>query len=47
VSALGIAAQRPDRLLVGAGRPAETEVDAAGIERRQRAEMLRDDQRGE
>ncbi len=40
------AAHRPHRHLVGAGRPAEAEIDAAGKERFERAELLGDDQRG-
>ena len=39
------AAQRPRGALVGARRAAEAEIDAAGIERLQGAELLGDDQR--
>ena len=40
-----VAAHRISRCLVGAGRAAEPEVDAAGEERFQRPELLGDDQR--
>ena len=40
-----VAAQRPRGHHVGAGRAAEPEIDAAGMKRRQRAELLGDDQR--
>ncbi|CAD5295455.1 conserved hypothetical protein [Bosea sp. 62] len=39
---VGLAPQRAPGALVGAGRTAEPEVDAAGIERLQRAELLGD-----
>ncbi len=39
------AAQRPRGALVGAGRAAEAEIDAAGIQRVERAELLGDHQR--
>ena len=45
---LGLAAtvaQRLQYVAVAAGRPAEAEIDAAGIERGQRAELLGDDER--
>ncbi len=40
-----IAAQRPRGQHVGAGRAAEAKVDAAGMERGERAELLGNDQR--
>jgi hypothetical protein len=39
------ATQRAHRQLVGAGRPAEPEIDPAGVQPRQRPELLGDDQR--
>jgi hypothetical protein len=45
VSALGVAAKRADRQLVGAGRAAEAEIDPPGIERLERAELLGDHER--
>ena len=41
----GVAAQGAQRLLVGPRRAAEAEIDAAGIERFQRAELFGDDDR--
>jgi hypothetical protein len=41
----GIAPQRAHRRLVGAGRAAEPEVDPVRVQRRERAELLRDHQR--
>ena len=40
-----VAPQRPRRRLVRARRAAQAEIDAIRIERRQRPELLRDDQR--
>ena len=39
------AAKRRQRLLVGAGRAAEAQIDASGKQRRQRAELFGDDVR--
>ena len=46
VGAQQVSAQRAGRDLVGARRPAETEIDPAGIQRLERAELLGDDERG-
>ena len=40
-----VAPHRAGRDLIGARRPAEAEVDPPGMQRRQRAELLGDDQR--
>ena len=45
VGAARVAAQRAHRQLVGARRAAEAEVDAAGVERLERAELLGDHER--
>ena len=45
VAARQVAAQRAHRQPVGAGRAAQAEVDAAGVQRGQGAELLGDDQR--
>ena len=45
VGRMMVAAQRTHRGLVGARRPAEPQVDASGVQRLERAELLGDDQR--
>ena len=45
VGAGRVAAERVHRQLVGARRPAEAEVDAAGVQRLERAELLGDHDR--
>ena len=45
VRRVGVATQRPQRVLVGAGRAAEAEVDPARVQRRERAELLGDRER--
>jgi hypothetical protein len=41
----GAPAQGAGGALVGAGRPADTEIDPAGVQRVEHAELLGDDQR--
>ncbi len=45
VGAQRVAAERPGRELIGAGSPTKPEVDAAGVERLERPELLRDHER--